>query len=114
MLEFIIVVIIIIIIIIIIKNVQFRPAMVHQNSITNQLVHLDQVFVGQLRKLLYRSVRQHHVSFVPEQASAFRRHASQGASLVAQVCCGGKSAFPRVQTSKDTCVGVKSYALDAR
>ena len=59
-------------------------------------------------QLLYRSVRYHHVSFAPEQASAFRRHASQGASLVVQVCCGGILALHWVQTSKETCVGVES------
>ena len=58
-------------------------------------------------QLLYRSLRQRHVSFAPEHAPAFHRHASQGASLVARVCCGGKSALRWVQTSNDTCIVYK-------
>ena len=50
------------------------------------------------------------VSFAPEHASAFSRHASTGASVVAPVCCGGKSALRRVQTSNNTCVGVESQS----
>ena len=87
---------------------QFRPTMVCQNSNTNfPLVHLDQVFVVSCATAL--SI----CKIVPciicaVHASSFQRHASQGASLVARVCCGGKSAIRLVQTSYDKCVGVES------
>ena len=45
---------------------------------------------------------------MPEHACAFRRHASPGASVMATVCCGIKSALRQVQTSNDTCVGVEN------
>ena len=51
------------------------------------------------------------MSFVPEHTSAFRRHASPGASVVAPVSSGGKSALRQVQTSNNTCVGVESQLL---